>query len=238
ENNYSFDMDVRTWSSDAIDALPTPEDKRAERAKIYYSWINDMAKAIKQIDKAHPVVLGIGETKSLEYAAKYTPDIDILGMIAYRGPSFGTLFREVKQKYDKPVLLTEFGCDRLNAITQNEEQNMQAEFIKMQWRDILKNTARIGGAKNCLGGTIFEWTDEWWKGNELVGPSWSVHDPVAHWRNPAYYFDADQEGLNNMNEEWFGVVALDPSKKDNGIDARVPTKSYSLLQSMWGDKAK
>jgi beta-galactosidase/beta-glucuronidase len=112
ENNYSFDLDVRPWTNDAIDALPTPEERRLERARIYYTFINDMAREIKKIDSRHPVIMGVGETKSLDVAAKCATDIDILGMIAYRGSSFGNLFREVKQKMDIPVVLIEFGCDR------------------------------------------------------------------------------------------------------------------------------
>ena len=238
ENNYSFDLDVRPWTSDEIDALATPEERRLERAKIYYTFINDMAKEVKKIDKRHPVIMGVGETKSLDIAAKYATDIDILGMIAYRGSSFGNLFREIKQKMDKAMMLIEFGCDRYNVITQKEEENFQAEFIKMQWRDILKNSADIGGAKNCLGGTLFEWSDEWWKGNDTDTRSWSVQDSVAHWRNVAYYYDADKEGLNNMNEEWWGIVRLDPNKKVDGHDARIPTKAYNLIKQMWGAEKK
>lgn len=238
ENNYSFDLDVRPWTSDEIDALPTPEERRLERARIYYTFINDMAVEIKKIDKRHPVIMGVGETKSLDVAATCANDVDILGMIAYRGSSFGNLFREVKQKLDKPMMLIEFGCDRYNALTQREEENFQAEFIKMQWRDILKNSADIGGAKNCIGGTLFEWSDEWWKGNDMDTRSWTVQDSVAHWRNVAYYYDADKEGLNNMNEEWWGIVRLDPNNKVDGHDARIPTKAYSLIKQMWGAEKK
>ncbi len=233
ENNYSFDLGLRPWSTPEIDALPTEEARRLERAKIYYTWINDMALEIKKIDTRHPVIMGVGETKSIDSIAQYARDVDVLGVIAYRGPSFGTLFREVKQKIDKPMMLIEFGSDRFNSVTQTEEETHQAEFIKTQWRDVLKNSAFIGGTKNCIGGTLFEWTDEWWKSNDRDPNSWLVQEPAADWRNPAYYFDADEDGHNNMNEEWWGIIRLDPSKKANGVDGRVPTKAYRLLQSMW-----
>ena len=233
ENNYSFDLNVRSWTSDAIEALPTDEDKRRERARIYYSWVNDMARRIKKIDPRHPVVMGVGETKSLEWAAQFAPDIDILGLIAYRGPSFGNLFREVKQKMDKPVMLIEFGADRFNALTQLEEENYQAEFIKSQWREILKNSAAVGGARNCVGGTLFEWTDEWWKGSDVASSTWAIQDGAAHWRNPAYYFDADKDGVNNMNEEWWGIVKINPNRKEHGFDGRIPTKACRLLETLW-----
>ena len=47
ENNYSFDRNVQRWSSTAIDALPNPEEQRKEKARIYYSFVNELAKEIK-----------------------------------------------------------------------------------------------------------------------------------------------------------------------------------------------
>src|SRR3989338_7936534 len=57
ENNYSFDRpNVQPWSNDVIDALPPVEQKK-EKARIYYSFVNDLAREIKKIDPRHPVVL-------------------------------------------------------------------------------------------------------------------------------------------------------------------------------------
>jgi hypothetical protein len=70
----------------------------------------------------------------------------------------------------------------------------------------------------------------------MISATWSVQDPAAHWRNAAYYFDADKDGVNNMNEEWWGIVRMDPSRQVNGHAARVPTKAYRLLQHMWKGK--
>lgn len=240
ENNYAFDLDylpwtTRCWSTPAIDALSTEEQKRLERARIYYSFVNDLAREIKKIDKRHPVIMAFGETRSLDSAAKYAPDVDVLGLNIYRGASFGNLFREIQQKSGKPMMLIEFGCDRFNVVSGKEDENFQAEFLRMQWRDILRNSAAVGGARNCLGGTICEWTDEWWKGNESGKLTWEVQDGGGQWWNPAYYYDADQQSnANNMNEEWWGVVKLDPSRKIGGHNARVPTKAYRLIQQMWG----
>ena len=86
---------------------------------------------------------------------------------------------------------------------------------------------------NSLGGTVFEWSDEWWKGNENLPNTWTIQDTAAHWNNASYYYDSDVPGGMNMNEEWWGIVALDPENKDNGMDARVPKKSYQVLQSLW-----
>lgn len=237
ENNYSFDRNVQRWSSDAIDAMTDKAAQKREMARIYYSFVNDLAVAVKQIDPNHPVVMGVGETASLELAREFAPDIDVIGMISYRGSSFGNLFRQIKQKFDKPVVMIEWGADGFNATRQEPDEASQANFIKLQWQEIEKNMTADKGVGNSLGGTVFEWTDEWWKGNENLPHTWTVQDPAAHWNNASYYTDADVPGGMNMNEEWWGVVALDPENKSGGLDSRVPKKAYSVLESLWAKRS-
>ncbi len=237
ENNYSFDhQNVQRWTSDAIDALPDEESQRKEKARLYYSFVNSLAQEIKKIDPNHPVVLGVGEVASLDIAKVNCPDIDVIGMIAYRGPGFGNLFRQVKQKFDLPVIMTEWGADSFNAITEEPDEEDQAKFLKLQWQDIERNADPKHGVGNCLGGTLFEWTDEWWKGNENLPHTWAVHDIAAHWYNASYYYDADVSTKLNMNEEWWGIVSLDPKKKVDGINQRTPKQSYFELKSLWTKK--
>ena len=233
ENNYSFDRDVQRWSSDAIDALPTPEARKKEKARIYYSFINGLAKEIKALDSKHPVVMGVGEVASLDIAKENCPDIDALGIIAYRGPTFGNLFRQVKQKFDIPVVMTEWGADSYNAMQGEPDEESQASFLKSQWQDIERNSYIKKGVRNCLGGTLFEWNDEWWKGNENLPNTWTIQDTSGHWGNSSYHMDADVLGRMNMNEEWWGVVGLNPKKAVDGNNERVPKKAYLTLKSLW-----
>ena len=110
---------------------------------------------------------------------------------------------------------------------------MQAFFLEAQWRQIYENLAgNKEGAGNCLGGTMFEWTDEWWKHNEWAQDSWSVHDVGSNWSNGAYYLDIKVEGNKNMNEEWFGIVGLS-EELEGGINKRTPRKAYYLLREFW-----
>jgi len=232
ENNYSFDRDVQRWSSDEIDKLP-PEEQKKEKARVYYTFVNDLAKEIKKIDPNHPVVMGVGETASLDVAGQVAPDVDIIGMLAYRGPGFGNLFRQVKEKFDRPIIMIEFGADSFNAASREPDETNQAEFLKLQWKDIQRNFIGGKGEGNALGGTIFEWTDEWWKGNENIPHTWTVHDEAGHWQNTSYHFDAYGADKSNMNEEWWGIVSIDPKKKTNGVNERVPKESYSVLKEIW-----
>jgi len=230
ENNYSFDGRLNPWSSPEIDALESFGERRDTRARIYYSFVNDIAKKIKEIDPYHPAALSNGETVGLEIAADYCPDIDLIGCIVYRGKVFGSFFKEVQRKFDIAVALMEFGCDAYNAFKEKEDQNSQAKFLKSQWLDIDNNLAGSEGIGNCLGGVIFEWTDEWWKTSDSDRDSWLVHDTIATWGMGAYSFDA--EAGKNMNEEWFGIVALS-SELENGLNKRMPRKAYYILKELW-----
>jgi len=233
ENNYSFSGRVNAWSTDEIDKDPDPQKRIFMRAKIYYSFINDLAKEIKKIDPNHPVALGNGELVGLDIANQFSPDIDIVASIIYRGKTFGNIFKSIKATFDKPVVLSEFGADSYDAYKNLEDQNMQAFFLESQWRQIYENLANNPeGAGNCLGGTLFEWTDEWWKHNEYDPQGWKVHDIESNWSNGSYYFDIKAKGNKNMNEEWFGIVALS-EELENGINKRIPRKSFYVIREFW-----
>jgi len=232
ENNYSFDRGVRPWSTPETESMP-PLEARREKAKIYYTFINELAKEIKKIDPDHPVVMGNGELASIDIAKEYAPDVDILGGIIYQGKTFGTYFDRLNRNFDKPNVFIEFGSDRYDSVWQQESEDWQAFFIKLQWLEILKNRSG-GGVGNSLGGFVFEWADEWWKFNPDYEPGARVHDTGANWANTAYYFDA--KAGNNMSEEWWGIVGIDPKLAKNGVEKRVPKKAYYVLKELWTGK--
>jgi hypothetical protein len=238
ENNYSCLGQVNPWSSEEIDKEPDPQKQKAMKAKIYYSFVNDLAREIRKIDPNHPIALGNGELIGLEFAKEYCPDIDLIACIIYRGKTFGNLFKSLKTTFDRPILIAEFGADAYDAFLNKEDQNMQAFFLESQWRQIYQNLAsNKEGAGNCLGGTIFEWTDEWWKHNESSLDTWQAHDTESNWTNGNYYFDIKAKNNKNMNEEWFGIVALSEELED-GLHKRVPRKSYYVIKEFWKNPLK
>ncbi len=203
------------------------------RSTIYYSFVNDISRAIHKIDKIHPVALGNGELIGLDIANSLCQDVDLIACIIYRGKTFGNLFKSLKATFDKPVLLSEFGADSYDAYLHKEDQNMKAFFLESQWRQIYENLANNKkGAGNCIGGAIFEWSDEWWKYNESDPESWKAHDTESNWSNGSYYFDIKAKGNKNMNEEWFGVVALS-EKMEGGLNKRIPRKAYYVIGEFW-----
>ncbi|MFA5402115.1 MAG: hypothetical protein WC318_01245 [Candidatus Omnitrophota bacterium] len=233
ENNYSCLGHVNPWSSEEIDREPDPQKQKNMRAEIYYSFVNEIAEELHRIDPNHPVALGNGELVGLEYANKFAQKVDLVACIIYRGKTFGNLFRSLRATFDKPVLISEFGADCYDAYSKKEDQNMQAFFLESQWRQIYENLAgNKRGAGNCLGGTMFEWTDEWWKHNPDDPAGWSEHDKASNWTNGSYYYDIKVEGNKNMNEEWFGIVAVSQGPAGE-LDMRSPRKAYYVIREFW-----
>ena len=233
ENNYSCLGHVNPWSSEEIDKEPDPQKQKAMRAKVYYTFVNELAREIHKIDSDHPVALGNGELVGLEFAKEYAPDVDLVACIIYRGKTFGNLFKSLKATFDKPIFISEFGADAYDAYLKKEDQNMQAFFLESQWRQIYENLAgNKDGAGNCLGGAIFEWTDEWWKHNQDNPDSWALQDTESNWSNGSYYFDIKAAGNKNMNEEWFGLMALSQDL-EQGVNKRIPRKAYYVIREFW-----
>lgn len=238
ENNYSCIGRVRPWSSDGIDKEEDPQKRTALRYKAYYSFVNELSRQIHKIDSNHPVALGNGELTGLNHANRLAPDIDLVACIIYRGKTFGNLFRSLKATFERPIVIAEFGADCFDADLKKEDQNMQAFFLESQWRQIYENLAgNKDGAGNCLGGVMFEWTDEWWKYNESSPDSWAVHDERSNWSNGNYYFDIKAEDNKNMNEEWFGITGLSEELED-GINRRLPRKAYYVVREFWKGQEK
>jgi hypothetical protein len=233
ENNYSCLGHVNPWSSDEVDKEPDPQKQKAIRARTYYTFVNELAKEAKKIDPNHPVALGNGELVGLEFAKECAPDVDLVACIIYRGKTFGNLFNSLRATFDKPLLLSEFGADCYDALLKKEDQNMQAFFLESQWRQIWANLAgKKDGAGNCIGGTVFEWSDEWWKHSPDDPGGWKAHDTASNWSNGSYYFDIKAEGNKNMNEEWFGIVSLS-EEHEAGLNKRTPRKAYYVLREFW-----
>ncbi|MCX5708755.1 MAG: hypothetical protein NTY14_07315 [Candidatus Omnitrophica bacterium] len=238
ENNYSCLGHVNPWSTDEIDKENDPQVRKSMRSKVYYSFINELTREIHKIDSNHPVALGNGELIMLEAAKQYAPDVDLVACIIYRGKSFGNLFKSLKATFDKPLLFSEFGADSYDALKQKESQEMQALFLESQWRQVYDNLAtNKSGEGNCIGGTMFEWTDEWWKHNPVDTESLKIHDTESNWSNGSYYFDITAPKNMNMNEEWFGIVGLSSDQKESGLDKRIPRKAYYVIRDFWKNPA-
>lgn len=194
----------------------------ASHVKEYLQFVNEMAEMIHQLDPDHPVAVGNLDAVNLEEYAQYAPAVDIFGANSYHGVAgFGALFKRVHQVFDRPVLITEYGCDAYDSRTHQENEAAQADYHEGNWQSIQTNLA--GGARegNAIGGVIFEYLDEWWKSQS---GSAKVHDV-----NPDFPMDFPDGWAQ---EEWFGVMS-----QGNGSQSpllRQPRQTYYLYRDkLW-----
>lgn len=220
ENNYGL-----FWEGAETEDIPTEDRKSTVRARAMYRLMNEAAKVIKSVDQHHPVAICNGDLQFLDIIAEEVTDADIFGINSYRGTSFTDLFKRVKDEYGKPVLLTEFGSDAFNAKTEREAEKPQAYYLKENWKEIYSNSAGFENNENVIGGYTFQFSDGWWKFDQ--NRNLDIHDTHASWSNGGYKFDYIQ-GQNNMNEEWFGVMAKIASDSSGFYKLR-PRLAYHVL---------
>lgn len=223
ESNYGL-----SWSSFEIENLPEGEQNR-EKAKYLYSLWGEVITESKQIAPEHLFTIVNGDLQYLDLIAEYGQDMDILGTNVYRGISFGDLWKDVKEGFDRPVVFMEFGSDAFNAKNFAEDQGAQASFLRGMWQEMYNESYGNGGYANSIGGFIFEWRDEWWKYKQTE--NLDVQDRNASWANGGYTFD-HVEGQNNMNEEWFGIMALGHMDSD-GVFVAEPRMAYDVMTEVW-----
>ncbi|MEM9001473.1 MAG: glycosidase [Bacteroidota bacterium] len=225
ENNYGL-----FWAGAETEDFPDDEEEKKfigeERGRPMYKLMNDAAIKMKQIDSSHPVAICNGDMLFAEIIAEECKDVDIYGVNMYRGKSFGDAFERVKNELDMPIMFTEFGSDAFNAITNSEDQKMQAFFMVENWKEIYENAAGLGKSGNSIGGFTFQFSDGWWKFGQTS--NLDVHDNNASWANGGYYIDLEP-GENNMNEEWFGICAKGPTN-ERGLYDLYPRAAYYALK--------
>jgi hypothetical protein len=183
---------------------------------------------IKSQDTNHPVASILGDINYPEpddvinIVNNTCTAVDVWGSNIYRGSSFGELFNEWKGRSTKPLFLAEFGTDAFHStswqqtswVTGHEDQAEQAEFLSNQWSNLEPELSANDPTKVCLGGTVFEWNDEWWKTGR----------PDVH-GNGGYdtYWNDEAHPDGYANEEWFGIVSVNRRRR----------QAYYSLQTSW-----
>lgn len=221
ENNYGL-----YWEGAETEDIPVDTESIESSAHDLYKTFNEGILALKEIDPHHPVAICNGDLQFLDIIKKECPDMDIFGANIYRGVSFGDAYHRVKKELNKPLLLTEFGADAYHSLENKEDQKSQAYYLRDNWKEIYQHAAGLGKAGNSLGGFTFQFSDGWWKYGQTT--NLSVQDDHASWSNGGYESDFI-EGLNNMNEEWFGICAKGPTDENNRYQL-YPRAAYYILK--------
>jgi hypothetical protein len=187
-----------------FDKFPTPDEAAMA--------VEASAQRVKARDATHPVASSYGTIVNRpndieKYVDNVAPSIDVWSVNEYRGPGFGRLFDQWRFISGKPMFVGEFGIDAYDSLQGQEDPVTHAEWGGRLWDELLGNTSAGNPANVALGGTLFEWNDEWWKAG-----SPRAQDPGG-WMPIAF-----PDGM--ASEDWWGVVTID----------RIPRQLYSVLQ--------
>lgn len=186
----------------------------------WFSLVQELAILAYQIEGPtyHPVCASNGGFVNIGDPTKGADDaslsyMDLWGSNDYE-IDFTASFSSFRTRTSKPIVLTEWGIDALDNRTKAEYEDVQARFDSTNWAQILAN------ADVCVGGTVFEFTDEWWKAGS---PSTHDYGGYAYWSHPDGY----------SNEEWWGLIAVTPDANGDGLDDWRPRKAFVALQRLW-----
>lgn len=189
--------------------------------KEYAQFVEETCKLIMKLDSNHPIGVCNATTKFLKYYKRYAPDVDIFGINQYTGPyGFGTLWSRVKQEFDKPVLITEYGCDAYNTNKNVTCEEYQAKYHRAAWKNIENNSYWGEGVGNSIGGVVYCWMDKWW----LSGSSKEHDIKLGAWKGSTI------DGL--FNDEWLGVCSQGKGKKSPFL-RQLRNVYYLYQQELW-----
>jgi hypothetical protein len=180
--------------------------------------IEEVARRIKTLDPRHPVATSFAPATEIpsEEDLRRLPSVDVWGLNVYSQPGFFTRFtawRLLAQQTGlrKPFFFSEYGADAYDNLAGRADENAQAAALRRQTAEIRGQLSARNPAFPCLGGTPFEWNDEWWKrGNPAAQDS-------GGFANPGVAAD------RFANEEWWGVVDID----------RKPRPAYQALKEQY-----
>jgi len=187
----------------------------------WYSLTQEMAIAAYKVEgeKYHPVCISNGHLYNIGESGMKANDssityIDLWASNAYE-MNFTNFFSTYRTRTTKPIVITEFGIDALNNANKIEYESIQAYVDSVNWMQI--RTAK----DVCVGATVFEFTDEWWKATGDV----NSHDYGG------YQTSAHPDGYSN--EEWWGIVAVTPDTDNDGMDEWRPRMAFEMFSRNW-----
>ncbi len=186
----------------------------------WYSLCQELAVIAFNIEgeNFHPVCISNGNIYNIGSASKNADDESLKYIDAWASNiyeiNFTNTLNSYRTKSDKPIVFTEFGIDALDNRTKTEYELIQAEHDSLNWVQIMNNSDIV------LGGTVFEFTDEWWKAGNPYSKDFGGYQTGAH---PDGY----------SNEEWWGLIRVNLDSNGDGMDDWTPRKVYYMFKQMW-----
>ena len=189
---------------------PYDHDNAEDEVEAFLTLVNEAAQMIHEMDPNHPVALCNWDMAHIKDIARWAPAVDIYGLNSYRW-GFNNIFKEVKENFDRPVMLTEYGHQA--KFTHIYDEGAQARYHKDCWKTIWANRFEGSGVGNSIGGVIFSWCDQWHLGDD----PW-LHDTGSF--------------LDVPGSEWFGITAQGDGAHSPYL--RQLRKAYFIYKDLWG----
>ncbi len=204
-----------------------------ENLDCLFTLINEMAYEAHQQEgiEYHPVTTALADIDIINTIGNYdsiVPKLDIWGANIYRGATFGSFFNDYRLVSEKKLIILEFGIYAYDIINGDEYEKIgqpyQAQYAESLWEEI------IGNSDICIGGSIMEYSDEWWKGINGQPDKPGCPDYNNNYQSTCGYA-IETHPDNYSNEEWWGIMKI----KDNGDepDIKEPRLLYYTLQKLW-----
>lgn len=105
-NTYKDHPAILAWLIGNEVIYNLPETERAD----YADFLNEAVDLVHSIDTNHPVGYSGASLVPLPYLVQYTPSLDFYGLNTYGGLEID-LQNYSEYGYDKPIILTEYGCN-------------------------------------------------------------------------------------------------------------------------------
>ncbi|OVE76096.1 hypothetical protein BVX98_06350 [bacterium F11] len=242
-----------------------------EKPRAYVEFVHSLAEMINDLDPNHPVAVCVGDLGPIDMFKTVADEriqqgkedhIDIYGSNNYRNRGGGFrdpiddlgFFNVVKERYDKPVLMTEFGDLEPEFVDGQLNEAQQLQIHRTGWMDIKRNMAGIAGAGNAIGGFAFSWLDKWWpegKHNEhdlhpeeyhgIASQADGELSPYIRQLRDVYYYyqSAWSSGLVAMpgaNQEITDIIG-DNYIGQEDVDAWIAAKFSNINSPNWNETA-
>ena len=188
----------------------------------WYTLVEQLALTAYNIEKEnyHPVCANNGNIYNIGNSDFKADDSSLVYLDLWAANMYewdlSVKLNQYKTRSNKPIVLTEWGIDALDNRNHKEYESTQASFDSTNWSQI------ISSGDVCIGGTVFEFTDEWWKD--------SNGNPDKH-DFGGYSTGAHPDGYSN--EEWWGIIAVSPDTNGDGMDEWREREAYSMFKRNW-----
>lgn len=196
-----------------------------------FSLIHEMAGEAhaEEGSNRHPVAVSLADSDLISTISRYDASataLDIWGANVYRGDSFGTLFEDYRNVSSKPLAILEYGIDAYDNLHNNVYEDIgipyQAVYAEALWNEIASHS------DVCIGGSLMEYSDEWWTGKYSAGSGCPDTGPALHTACGSTTASSP-DGYDN--KEWWGIMR--PRSSASGPDTLEPRAVYTTLQGLW-----